>query len=68
MVTDNGNYIVDWAPPGPVGPEAEDELKLIPGVVESGVFSKRRDAVVLVGRETQSTVSNSLLKSLYIRI
>ncbi len=50
VVTDNGTYIVDWAPPGPVGPEAEDELKLIPGVVESGVFSKRRDAVVLVGR------------------
>lgn len=50
VVTDNGNYILDWAPPGPVGPETEDELKLIPGVVESGVFSKRRDAVVLVGR------------------
>ncbi len=50
VVTDNGNYIVDWVPPGPVGPSIEEELKEIPGVLESGVFARRRDAVVLVAR------------------
>jgi ribose 5-phosphate isomerase A len=51
VVTDNGNYILDWTPPSALDPSAEDELKLIPGVVETGIFSKRRDAVVLVARE-----------------
>jgi ribose 5-phosphate isomerase A len=51
VVTDNGNYIVDWTPPSALDPSAEDELKLIPGVVETGIFAKRRDAVVLVARE-----------------
>lgn len=51
VVTDNGNYIIDWVPPGPVDPSIEDELKIIPGVFfESGIFAKRRDAVVLVAR------------------
>jgi ribose 5-phosphate isomerase A len=51
VVTDNGNYILDWTPPSALDPSAEDELKLIPGVVETGIFAKRRDAVVLVARE-----------------
>ena len=51
VVTDNGNYILDWTPPSALDPSAEDELKLIPGVVETGIFSKRGDAVVLVARE-----------------
>jgi ribose 5-phosphate isomerase A len=51
VATDNGNYILDWTPPSALDPSAEDELKLIPGVVETGIFSKRRDAVVLVARE-----------------
>jgi ribose 5-phosphate isomerase A len=50
-VTDNGNYILDWTPPSALDPSAEDELKLMPGVVETGIFAKRRDAVVLVARE-----------------
>lgn len=49
-LTDNGNYLLDWTPPGPVDPSLEEELKLIPGVVENGIFSKRRDATVLVAR------------------
>ncbi|ACB39128.1 ribose 5-phosphate isomerase A [Pyrobaculum neutrophilum] len=49
-LTDNGNYLLDWTPPGPVEPSLEEELKLIPGVVENGIFSKRRDATVLVAR------------------
>ncbi len=51
VVTDNGNYILDLTPPSALDPSAEDGLKLIPGVVETGIFSKRRDAVVLVARE-----------------
>ena len=51
VVTDNGNYILDWTPPSALDSSAEDELKLIPGVVETGIFAKRRDAVVLVARE-----------------
>jgi ribose 5-phosphate isomerase A len=51
VVTDNGNYILDWTPPSALDPSAEDELKLMPGVVETGIFAKRRDAVVLVARE-----------------
>jgi len=51
VVTDSGNYILDWTPPSALDPSAEDELKLVPGVVETGIFSKRRDAVVLVARE-----------------
>ncbi len=51
VVTDSGNYILDWTPPSALDPSAEDELKLLPGVVETGIFAKRRDAVVLVARE-----------------
>jgi ribose 5-phosphate isomerase A len=51
VVTDNGNYILDWTPPSALDPSAEDALKLLPGVVETGIFAKRRDAVVLVVRE-----------------
>lgn len=51
VVTDNGNYILDWRPDGPVDPSLEDEIKHIPGVVETGIFAKRKDAVVLVADE-----------------
>ncbi|MEZ0318456.1 MAG: ribose 5-phosphate isomerase A [Pyrobaculum sp.] len=51
VVTDNGNYILDWRPDGPIDPSLEDEIKHIPGVVETGIFSKRKDAIVLVASE-----------------
>ncbi|MCC6020730.1 MAG: ribose 5-phosphate isomerase A [Thermoproteaceae archaeon] len=51
VITDNGNFILDWHPASPVNAALEDELKLIPGVVESGIFSKRRDATILVAGE-----------------
>ena len=51
VVTDSGNYILDWTPPSALDPSAEDALKLMPGVVETGIFAKRRDAVVLAARE-----------------
>jgi ribose 5-phosphate isomerase A len=48
VVTDSNNYLLDWTPPSALDPSAEDALKLMPGVVETGIFSKRRDAIVLV--------------------
>ena len=51
VVTDNGNYILDWRPDCPVDPSLEDEIKHIQGVVETGIFAKRKDAVVLVADE-----------------
>ncbi len=51
VVTDNGNFIIDWTPSGDVEPaRLEDWLKSTPGVVDCGIFSKRRDAVILVAR------------------
>lgn len=54
VITDNGNFIVDWTPPGAIDASAEDQLKALPGVVETGIFSKRRDAVVLVAKRDGS--------------
>ncbi|AEA12917.1 ribose-5-phosphate isomerase [Thermoproteus uzoniensis 768-20] len=51
LISDNGNFILDWVPPGPAYPELEDELKAIPGVVDTGLFAKRRDAVILLADE-----------------
>ena len=50
VVTDDCHYLLEWTPPSALDPSAEDELKLIPGVVETGIFAKRRDAIVLVAR------------------
>lgn len=49
VVTDNGNYIIDWR--FRIDDNAEDverHVKLIPGVVENGVFAVRRPDAVLV--------------------
>jgi len=49
IITDNNNYIIDWSTNGVEDPAAvEAEIKLIPGVVENGIFARRRDAVILV--------------------
>ena len=48
FVTDNGNYIIDCKFPGiDDPPEVERRLKLITGVVDSGIFSDMVDAVVV---------------------
>ncbi len=39
VVTDNGNYIVDWRPCGDVDGNTERAIKEIPGVVDSGIFA-----------------------------
>lgn len=51
--TDNGNLIVDVQGMDLADPDAlELELDAIPGVVECGIFSRRRADVVLVGTQS----------------
>ncbi len=52
FVTDSGNYIYD-VETGPIADpvELEEELRHLPGVIESGLFCGRAD-VVIVARET----------------
>ena len=50
FVTDSGNFILDCAFGGIPEPEALDEaLKLIPGVVENGLFLGIADAAIVAG-------------------
>ena len=50
FVTDSGNFIVDCAFGRIDDPEALDEaLKLIPGVVENGLFLGLADAAIVAG-------------------
>ncbi len=50
FVTDNGNHILDCAFGLIEDPDAlEDALRLIPGVVESGLFIGIADVGVIVG-------------------
>ncbi len=49
LVTDNGNYLLDWKIIIDKDPESvEVMLKSVPGVVESGIFSSKHVARVLV--------------------
>ncbi len=52
FVTDNGNLII-LANFGEIGnpKKLEDELNLISGVVENGIFAKRKPDIVIVGKE-----------------
>ncbi len=50
FVTDNGNYIIDCAFGSIDDPEAlDDALKLVPGVVESGLFLGIADVGIIAG-------------------
>ncbi|MES1180207.1 MAG: ribose-5-phosphate isomerase A, partial [Hyphomicrobium sp.] len=52
FTTDGGNVILDCAFGQIADPEAlEDALKLIPGVVESGLFLGIADVAVIAGPE-----------------
>jgi ribose 5-phosphate isomerase A len=52
FVTDSGNFIIDCAFGRIDDPEALDEiLKLIPGVVENGLFLGLADAAIIAGPE-----------------
>ncbi|MDI6730738.1 MAG: ribose-5-phosphate isomerase RpiA [Candidatus Altarchaeum sp.] len=52
FVTDNGNFII-LANFREIGnpKKLEDELKLISGVVENGIFAQRKPDIVIVGRK-----------------
>lgn len=59
FVTDNGNYIYDCAFEAIDDPEAlEDALKLIPGVVESGLFIGIADLGIVAGPMGVEVLSN----------
>ncbi len=51
IVTDNGNYIIDYMPKAVMNPDdMERIIKEIPGVVEVGIFSGKRISKVIIGR------------------
>jgi ribose 5-phosphate isomerase A len=58
VVTDNGNYILDYTPNSPINPtEMEVRIKEIPGVVEVGIFGGRHVSKVIIGRLDSSIVT-----------
>jgi ribose 5-phosphate isomerase A len=51
--TDNNNIILDvYDLPLDDAQDMEEKLKLLPGVVETGIFAKRRADLVLIGRSS----------------
>ncbi|MEQ1651371.1 MAG: ribose-5-phosphate isomerase RpiA, partial [Hyphomicrobium sp.] len=59
FVTDNGNYILDCAFDAIEDPDAlEDALKLIPGVVENGLFIGIADLGIVAGPMGVEVLSN----------
>ncbi|MGQ9513445.1 MAG: ribose-5-phosphate isomerase RpiA [Thermoproteota archaeon] len=58
VVTDNGNFILDVDFGGIRDPEKlEKELKLLPGVVEVGIFCNIADLAYVAGKEGVKTLS-----------
>ena len=58
VVTDNGNYIIDYMPRSVTNIEdLERVIKEIPGVVEVGVFSGKRVSRVIIGRIDGSVIT-----------
>ncbi len=57
VVTDNGNFIIDLKFPEPINNPAKiaTDLKMIPGVVETGLFIGMADEVH-VGREDKAYI------------
>mgnify|MGYP003544638525 CR=1 FL=1 len=59
FVSDNGNYILDCSFGEIADPEMLDEaLKLVPGVVESGLFLGLADVGIVAGPEGVSVITN----------
>ncbi len=62
FVTDNGNYILDCAFGEIADPETlDDALKLVPGVVENGLFIGLADMGVIAGPEGVTVISTDEL-------
>lgn len=59
--SDNGNWLVDWKRGGIEDPAGlERELKLLPGVVDSGIFSGLTDSVIVAGAGGIRTLGREL--------
>lgn len=58
FVTDNGNHILDCAPPAPLRRSLDEEWRAIPGVVATGLFFELAPTVLVERR-------NGRLKSVY---
>ncbi len=57
IITDNGNYILDWKYRGLDNPEEmEYNLKAIPGVIESGIFNSSKVYKVVIAK-SDSTIT-----------
>ncbi|ABW01578.1 ribose 5-phosphate isomerase A [Caldivirga maquilingensis] len=55
VITDNGNYIIDYRPGSGIEPrEGERVIKCIPGVVEVGLFNGLKVSRVIVGKQDGS--------------
>ncbi len=48
VVTDNGNYIIDWRPCREVDGNTEKAIKGMPGVVDSGIFASYGGRITVV--------------------
>jgi ribose 5-phosphate isomerase A len=58
VITDNGNYLLDFQPTGDWNPkEMEQSLKLIPGVVENGIFTRAPDRLFMADGKTVKILS-----------
>ncbi len=58
VVTDNGNYIIDYMLRAVVNIEdLERTIKELPGVVEVGIFNGRRVSRVIIGKADGSVIT-----------
>ncbi|GAB6945628.1 ribose-5-phosphate isomerase RpiA [Vulcanisaeta sp. JCM 14467] len=58
VVTDNGNYIIDYMPKSVINiEELERVIKEIPGVVEVGIFNGKRVSRVIIGKVDGSVIT-----------
>ncbi|MHA2271066.1 MAG: ribose 5-phosphate isomerase A [Candidatus Hodarchaeales archaeon] len=58
VITDNGNYLLDFQPARDWNPkEMEQNLKLLPGVVENGIFTRAPDRLFLSDGKTVKILS-----------
>ena len=47
VTTEHGNFILDLSVSAPLPDDAEEQIKLLPGVVESGIFSRDAKEVIV---------------------
>ncbi|MFW9916401.1 MAG: ribose 5-phosphate isomerase A [Candidatus Thorarchaeota archaeon] len=58
VITDNGNFLLDFQPTRGWDPkEMEQTLKLIPGVVENGIFTRTPDRLFIADDKTVKILS-----------